>query len=278
MSSSDIFEKELENSDSYSFASNVDDLAAKNLIKFLYTGILEYSNESDLVLFMILANVMKIKNIGEFKVPPKVYLNGIIAYIEKDLNARVGEFDSLAESVNFKKLEKEDLTKLYGKKKWLQKSSSFLNLIIMKDLDSEDGGSDKDSEASDEEEKEEDEDEAGGECKAWDKKLSNQTYYTYQNKDKQITYSGNTNWLGTAIGKKSSKYSLKMGTNCTYCMLGMADPKKINKSASNYNGGGHFYYPSGSSLYGTGNIGSFQSSDINSGTVYGFAYDSKKER
>jgi hypothetical protein len=45
-------------------------------------------------------------------------LNGIISYVEKDLNNRVTEFDSLCENVNFKKMEKEDLTKLYAKKKW----------------------------------------------------------------------------------------------------------------------------------------------------------------
>jgi len=52
---------------------------------------------------MILANKLKIKNLSEFKVPPKVYLNGIIAYVEKDLNKRTSEFENLVESVNFKK-------------------------------------------------------------------------------------------------------------------------------------------------------------------------------
>jgi len=37
-----------------------------------------------------------------------------------------------------KKMEKEDLTKLYAKKKWLQKSTSFLNQIILKDMDDDD--------------------------------------------------------------------------------------------------------------------------------------------
>jgi len=54
-------------------------------------------------------------------------------------------------------MEKEDLTKLYAKKKWLQKSSSFLNIIIMKDMDDDSGsgsGSEKDSEEETEEEEE----------------------------------------------------------------------------------------------------------------------------
>jgi len=70
---------------------------------------------------MILANKLKVKNMGEFKVPPKVYLNGILTYVEKDLNNRMSEFDKLVESVNFKKLEKEDLTKMYAKKKMVTK-------------------------------------------------------------------------------------------------------------------------------------------------------------
>jgi len=139
------------------------------LVKFFYTGALEYSNESQLVTFMILANKLKVKAISEFKVPPKVYLNGIIAYVEKDLNNRVADFDNLVESVNFKKLEKEDLTKLYAKKKWLQKSSAFLNIIIMKDIASDDEeGSDSEKESEDSEDSEKDEedgDEEGGKAK-----------------------------------------------------------------------------------------------------------------
>jgi len=44
-------------------------------------------------------------------------LNGIISYVEKDLNNRLSEFDSLCSSVDFKKLKKEDLQKIYSKKK-----------------------------------------------------------------------------------------------------------------------------------------------------------------
>jgi len=70
---------------------------------------------------MIMANKFKVKNLGEFKVPPKVYLNGILAYVEKYLTNRMGEFDKLVESINFKKMEKDDLTKLYAKKKMVTK-------------------------------------------------------------------------------------------------------------------------------------------------------------
>jgi Ran GTPase-activating protein (RanGAP) involved in mRNA processing and transport len=82
------------------------------------------------------------------------------------LTKNLSEFDKLCESVNFKKMEKEDLQKLYSKKKWLQKSSTFLNQIILKDMeDSDEEGSDKDSEEGsdkDSEEEEEEEEEEGG--------------------------------------------------------------------------------------------------------------------
>jgi len=76
---------------------------AKNMIKFFYTGSLEYSNEADIVSFMILCNKFKVKNLNEFKVPAKAYLNGTLNYIEKDLSNRASEFESLCASINFKK-------------------------------------------------------------------------------------------------------------------------------------------------------------------------------
>jgi len=111
--------------DNYTFTKDIDEENAKSLLKFFYTGTFEYTSEEKLVSFMILANKFKVKNLGEFKVPPKVYLNGIIAYVEKDLNNRIGEFEKLTESVNFKKMEKEDLTKLYAKKNGYKKVQAF---------------------------------------------------------------------------------------------------------------------------------------------------------
>jgi len=145
-SNSEFFEK-YEGGDSFSFPSEDDAAAAKSLLKFYYEGIYEYTEESAVVIFTILANKYKTKNFSEFKLPAKVLLNGILAYVEKDLSNRMGEFDALCESVNFKKMEKEDLTKLYAKRKWLQKSTSFLNQLILKDMDDgSEEGSDKDSE------------------------------------------------------------------------------------------------------------------------------------
>jgi hypothetical protein len=57
----ETFEKHFENASSYEFSTQSDDTAAKNMVKFLYTGSLEYSNDTDLVLFMILSNSLKVK-------------------------------------------------------------------------------------------------------------------------------------------------------------------------------------------------------------------------
>jgi len=70
---------------------------------------------------MILSNKYKVKNIKEFKIPGKTLLNGVIAYVEKDLTNRMSEFDTLVSSIDFKKFEKEDLTKIYSKKNGFKK-------------------------------------------------------------------------------------------------------------------------------------------------------------
>jgi hypothetical protein len=50
--------------------------------------------------------------LGELKFPPKEYLNGILSYIEEDLEKRISELENLLESVNFKKIEKDTLKKM----------------------------------------------------------------------------------------------------------------------------------------------------------------------
>jgi len=141
-------------------------------LKFYYDGIFEYTEESQVVIFTLLANKYKTKNFSDFKLPAKVLLNGIITYVEKDLNSRKSEFENLCESVNFKKMEKEDLIKVYTKRKWLHESSSFQNQIILKGMDSGDeeegekSDSDKESGSDkEEEESEEESEEEGGKVK-----------------------------------------------------------------------------------------------------------------
>jgi len=272
-SQSEAFEKL--NDNQYVFASDQDEESAKSLIKFFYTGTLEYTNETQLVTFMILANKLKVKNIGEFKVPPKVYLNGILAYVEKDLSNRISEFDSLVESVNFKKLEKEDLTKMYAKKKWLQKSSSFLNIIIMKDMDDDDeDGSDKSSE--EEEEEEEEYGESGGGLPMIDLKASN-TGWSYDKKTKYNKCS-HSSWFAFITKKPTDKFTIELGSGVGSHMIGFIakNAYQIN-GQSNYNNG-YFWYTSSSSLYGIGNKLSFGVSGGSSqGMKFGCVFNRKKK-
>jgi len=106
-SNSEFFEKF--EGDSYTFPPDEDSNAAKSLIKYYYEGVFEYTDESAVIIFTILANKYKTRNFSEFKLPAKVLLNGIILYVEKDLNNRINEFDSLCENVNFKKNGKKIL-------------------------------------------------------------------------------------------------------------------------------------------------------------------------
>jgi len=166
------------------------------------------------------------------------------------------------------------------KKKWLQKSSTFLNQIILKDMSDGDEGSDKSDKDSEEEEEEEDGEGDGGSSSVgtWDPKASHASYYTFDKKKKLCTYSySSSSWYGTAVGKKSNTYSIKLGNQATYFMAGFADPSKLNKSSANYSSNvGHYYYPSGNTLYGIGSTGSISGGDCNQGTIYGFKYDKKK--
>jgi len=203
---------------------------------------------------------------GEFKVPPKVYLNGILTYVEKDLNNRLSEFDKLVESVNFKKLEKEDLTKMYAKKKWLQKSSSFLNIIIMKDMDDDDeSGSDKSEKSETEEEEEEEEEEGGsGGVPVYDPKASHSSW-TFNKKTKFLSCSS-ASWNACISKKPCEKFTVELGTGCGSHMIGfIAKASFQQNNTCNYNNG-YFWYSSSSSLYGIGNKLSFS---VNGGSSSG---------
>jgi len=227
---------------------------------------------------MILANKLKVKSIGEFKVPPKVYLNGVLAYVEKDLNNRISEFDNLVESVNFKKLEKEDLTKLYAKKKWLQKSSSFLNIIIMKDMDDDDDDdskSDKSDEEEEEEEEEEGEDGGSGGLAVFDPKASH-TSWTFNKKTKFMSCSS-TGWNACISKKPTDKFTVELGTGCGSHMMGFIEKSRFQQNSTcNYNNG-YFWYTNSSSLYGIGNKMSWGiQGGSSSGMKFGAVFDRKK--
>jgi len=153
-SSSDFFEtlikegKIKDNNNEYLVPKTENALLFKKLVKFFYTGSVDYSDESALVSFIILSNKFKVKNLKEFKIPGKKLLNGVIAYVEKDLTNRMKEFESLISNIDFKKLEKDDLKSLYKKKKWLQKSSTFLSIVVGKESGSDSDNSDSKSSGS----------------------------------------------------------------------------------------------------------------------------------
>jgi len=174
-------------------------------------------------------------------------------------------------------MEKEDLTKLYAKKKWLQKSSSFLNQIILKDMDDDDD-EDDDSEKSDEDKSEDESEEEGGSIPKWDKNLSSSFGIEISKKDRVIKYTGtNYSWNSTGLAKKSLKFAVKLGDLCCTSMVGFA-PKDINKTSQNYTSKGYYYYCSTGGLYsqnGKSNA-SFTTPDYAINTVYGFKYDKKK--
>jgi hypothetical protein len=76
----------------------------------------------------------------------------VFAYVEKDVTNRSSEFATLTANVNFKKIDKEDLLKYWQKKKWLQQVNSYLNVLITKDLEDEEGsGSEDEKSGSDSE-------------------------------------------------------------------------------------------------------------------------------
>jgi len=89
----------------------------KDFIKFLYTGCIDCTDQARLVEFMIIANKYLVKNLKDYKVSAKVLFNGIVAYVEKDLEKRFSQFETLIESIDFKKFEKDDLLKIYSKKR-----------------------------------------------------------------------------------------------------------------------------------------------------------------
>jgi len=119
-----------------------------SVIKFLYTGSYDYGKQEEIVQFVIYAHNYNVKNIKELKIPPKVILEAIMTYVEKDLNTRYQEFDTLIENVDFRKMEKEALVKISKKKKWIKQSTNFLNQILLKDHDDgSDSGSKSGSES-----------------------------------------------------------------------------------------------------------------------------------
>jgi hypothetical protein len=128
------------------------------------------------------------------------------------LTNRETEFSSLAECVNFKKIEKDDLKKFGKKSKWLSKNKDWLNILVNKDSDDEGSGSDKSgsdsdsdkSESESEEEEEGDEDEYFPKTKllksSWQKTIHKWT--KQKKKWKLIFRASKENFQATAFHSK----------------------------------------------------------------------------
>jgi len=293
---SDILKKSFQNGEindknEYLVNKEEDEKTFTNMIKFLYTGKLEYTDEEDIIKFLIYGNNYKIKNIKEIKFPAKTVLNGIIQYIEKDIDSRKDEFDNLIENVDFGKVSKEYLMKLSKKSKWLKNNSTFLNQIVLKDNSDIDSSSKSDSESSKSEKSSDsdsskssessdsksssDEDDDGP--TKFNSKLSSTTF-KFSKKNKIATFNS-SGWTGTAIGvKKVEKYAIKLlSSNCNGCMVGFA-PKNINKNGNNYNQVGYYFYLSNGYKYSQGNVCQIfiGGSHGQQGTVIGMKYNKKK--
>jgi len=311
-SSSDYFEKLFEVGMSESKNNEIlidkdeNEELFKEFIKFLYTGAIDCTDQSRLVEFMIIANKYIVKNLKDYKVSAKTLFNGIVAYVEKDLEKRFSQFETLIESVDFKKFEKDELLKVYTKKKWVQKCPAFLTIIVMKDVESDsddksgsESGSDSskssksdldsskssksDSDSSKSSKSESDSDSSKSEesededsIPKFEPKLSSSTI-TFSKKNLIAKYNGD-GWQGTALGKKSTKFFIKLNNSqCNYLMIGMA-PKNINKSGDNYSSCGFYFYITNGSLYSQNGDSdkSYTSGDESQGIIYGVKWDKNK--
>jgi len=105
-----------------------------------------------------------------------------------------------------KKFEKDTLQTIYKKKKWMQKSSVFLNVLILKDTEDSDNdskGSDSDSDkSSDSEGSGSDKESSSSSCPEIDLKSSHSSF-SYDKKSKVISCNSGS-WY-TCIAKKSNR-------------------------------------------------------------------------
>jgi len=161
------------------------------------------------------------------------------------------------------------------KKKWLQKSSSFLNIIIMKDMDDDDDDSKSSGSESKSETEEEDEEEGGGSLPVFDPKASHSSW-TYNKKTKFMTCSSSS-WNAFISKKPTTKFTVELGTGCGSHMMGLIEKSKFQQNNTcNYNNG-FFWYTNSNSLYGIGNKMTWGiQGGSTQGMKFGCVHDKKK--
>jgi hypothetical protein len=115
--SSEFFEKKIdENSHQIIIPKEDDPASVKNIIKFLYTGSFDSSDSAQLVSFLQLSTKFGLKDSNDIKLSGKIVLNSVIDWIEQDLENRKDKFDVLLDNIDFQKVKKNDLKKIYSKK------------------------------------------------------------------------------------------------------------------------------------------------------------------
>jgi hypothetical protein len=229
------------------------------------------------------------------KIPPKIYLNGLIQYVEKDVEKNSIEFETLIDNCDFKKLKPEYVKKLFKKKIFLQNSIKFLKKAFESidkgsddeksnsgsdseksnsdsNSDSEKSNSDSDSNSEKSSEESEEEEEGNGVPK-FQKKFYSKLSLTLSKNMKKIVYNLTSVWQGSALGTSCSRYTVKL-MNCNYLMIGFA-PKTISLAGDNNEKCGFYLYLNKCSKYsqdGDRDV-SYSSADYTDGVVYGAEYN-----
>jgi hypothetical protein len=78
----------------------------KKIVKFIYTGSLDMSNNLELIHFFILSNKYLITGLKDLDINQKDLLNSVISYVDEDVDGRYDEFELLIEFINLKKVSK----------------------------------------------------------------------------------------------------------------------------------------------------------------------------
>jgi len=105
------------------------------------------------------------------------------------------------------------------------KIKSFLNIIIMKDMDDDDDDSKSSGSESksEEEEEEEDGEDGGSSLSVFDPKASHSSW-TYNKKTKFMTCSSSS-WNACISKKATTKFTVELGTGCGSHMMGLIEKK-----------------------------------------------------
>jgi hypothetical protein len=158
---SEFLSEKLKNENEIKFEE--EEKISKQYFEFLYTGNIEFTDEEKIIDFLLLAVKYKTKNLSELKIASKKLLKKLIDFAEKEVE-NLEVFEKLLLSVDFKKMDEDDLEKLMkkSKDKWLKKNSVWKKQMKTVGQDdksgsdeSKDSNSDSDSEKESESEEEE---------------------------------------------------------------------------------------------------------------------------